>query len=877
MSQLSSNKHYHSNDTADLPDPQFATAGQKAPDLQIWRIEDFKLNPVDPSQYGSFYSGDAYLILKTNLSKSNKKSWDLHFWLGKDSSADEQGAAAILAVQLDDFLGGEPIQYREVENYESPQFKSYFKSGIIYKEGGVKSGFNHVKTNDFSHVKRLLHIKGKRNVKAREVKFSWDSFNQGDSFIIDIGHLLIVFNAKESNKIEQMKANTLAKDIRDRERGGRARIEIVDGQNLVRLSENDLHQKAEEYAEILSNLEKLFGSPLNINDFGPATSDEIDATNSKINGKSTGCKMYHISDASGQTEINEVASSPLKQSLLLHEDTYFIDQGQGTKLYVWKGKLATRNERSQAMKYALDYISKNGYSNACQVEVNNDGAESTMFKQLFTKWTHSDEQNMPLRPRSSSNNGIAPSKPKQKFDASTLHSNPTAAAEARMPDDGQGEVIVWRVEDTKLHQIKSHKMGQFFTGDSYLILYTYNKNNKEAHIIYIWQGLKSPDLERGHSAALAVEMDHHFNGEPVQIRVEQGHEPRHFLEIFKGKFIIHNGGYDHQTKMSTESTETRMYHVKGNTTYNTKAVETANNASRLNSNDCFVVLPRKSSEPSFVWCGKGSNGDEREMAKTICKQLSIKNQPIEVLAEGHETKTFWHLLGGKTDYNQIVADTDDDPDTFDDYQGRLFECSNASGEFLIEEIINFQQDDLDTTDVMLLDAWECIFMWVGLEANEEEKMKSVQAASDYLNTHPAGRNPKTPLITIKQGYEPYNFTGWFQAWDPEMWGPVSWNNYVARGDTVASGKAISLEKESIDKRREDYNSRGDYQNVTEFYDYSLLKSVEVENLPPNVDVTKKENYLSDQEFVDVFGMDKKSFSSLKEWKKKDMKVKVGLF
>jgi len=87
---------------------------------------------------------------------------------------------------MDDHLRGLPTQHREIENYESKAFKSYFPSGLIYKNGGVKSGFNHVETNK-SAVRRLLHVKGKKNVIAREVPLSWDSINDGDVFIIDVG------------------------------------------------------------------------------------------------------------------------------------------------------------------------------------------------------------------------------------------------------------------------------------------------------------------------------------------------------------------------------------------------------------------------------------------------------------------------------------------------------------------------------------------------------------------------------------------------------------------------------------------------------------------------------------------------------------------
>lgn len=41
-----------------------------------------------------------------------------------------------------------------------------------------------------------------------------------------------------------------------------------------------------------------------------------------------------------------------------------------------------------------------------------------------------------------------------------------------------------------------------------------------------------------------------------------------------------------------------------------------------------------------------------------------------------------------------------------DVQSRLFECSNKTGRFIVTEITDFTQDDLNPGDVMLLDTWD---------------------------------------------------------------------------------------------------------------------------------------------------------------------------
>ncbi|PKU27991.1 villihypothetical protein [Limosa lapponica baueri] len=76
-----------------------------------------------------------------------------------------------------------------------------------YKKGGVASGFKHVETNMYN-IKRLLHVKGKKHVSATEVALSWDSFNKGDVFLLDLGKVLIQWNGPNCSIAEKSRVST---------------------------------------------------------------------------------------------------------------------------------------------------------------------------------------------------------------------------------------------------------------------------------------------------------------------------------------------------------------------------------------------------------------------------------------------------------------------------------------------------------------------------------------------------------------------------------------------------------------------------------------------------------------------------------------------
>jgi gelsolin len=189
-------------------------AGAK-PGIEIWRAENLGIKRWPQTEYGSFFMGDSYIVLNTyKAPEGDKLLYNVHFWLGRDTSQDEAGVAAYKTVELDDLLGQLPIQFREVMGSESPEFLKLFKPAMTIMEGGIASGFKHVEPKDYKP--RLMHIKGKKenSMKVVEVPLSLDSLNDGDSFVLDAGMQLWQWNGSSAGVFEKRQGQAIVNQMK---------------------------------------------------------------------------------------------------------------------------------------------------------------------------------------------------------------------------------------------------------------------------------------------------------------------------------------------------------------------------------------------------------------------------------------------------------------------------------------------------------------------------------------------------------------------------------------------------------------------------------------------------------------------------------------
>ncbi|GAM23062.1 hypothetical protein SAMD00019534_062370 [Acytostelium subglobosum LB1] len=614
----------------------------------------------------------------------------------------------------------------------------------------------------------------------------------------------------------------LAGRIRNKERSSRAQSLVIDDK---RSSSTDQPALNKEFWELLGGSSRPKDIPLEADD-----------------KKRVKDILYLLASSSNGAAGGGLAAEPitlpkigLTKGCLESAHTYVVDCG--TEVYLWVGRQTDDAVRKGAMELADALLAqRKGRPKWVSVTRVVEGGETELFKEKFADWSRSLPISMAPVPK-----GRIADVKQEHFDvAKLLATRDLPESFTAAVDDARGQVRVWRVKDHGKEAVPAHRYGHFYCAESYVIHYRYLVKMKEHNLIYFWQGKRSTINEKGESARLAVDLDDELGSITKKVRVVQNKEPIHFMNIFGGFIIVHNGVDDREDDRDNRAM--CMYqvrscnHFKGQ--HGWRAIELDEVKANNPKHQRLVYHDHDNDQYDLILCN-----------------------------EGNEPTRFWSDIG-----SSIMADAEARTATYFTRHMTsapwMFQCSYSSGLFKIERVFEWDQEDLDNEDVMILDCRPDIYLWIGRQSTQEERKSSMTAVLEYdsllhsSQDHDAAadnnNNSHPNVYLVESGSEPKSFIQYFHG---------SWR---------VSTKYSSSRKTSTSSATVD-------QTVITVYEYLKVLNrtytlEELQNNPPRaLDSTRLETYLSDDDFMATFGMDKDTFAQEKLWKQEKLKKSLGLY
>ncbi|RLN40918.1 villin-3-like [Panicum miliaceum] len=566
---------------------------------EIWRIEDFKPVPLPKSDYGKFYCGDSYIVLQTTCNKGGAYLLDIHFWIGKDSSQDEAGTAAIKTIELDTMLGGRAVQHREPQGYESDKFLSYFKPCIIPMEGGFASGFKKPEEEKFET--RLYICKGKRAIRVKEVPFSRSQLNHDDVFILDTEKKIYQFNGANSNIQERAKALEVIQHLKEKYHDGVCNVAIVDDGKLQAESDS-------------GEFWVLFGG------FAPIGKKAV--SDDDVVLETTAPKLYSINN--GQLKLEDIV---LTKSILENTKCFLLDCG--AELFVWVGRVTQVEDRKTASAAVEKFIIKENRPKTTRITQVIQGYENHTFKSKFESWPVSNTAG-----NASTEEGrikVTALLKQKGVDVKGI-SKSSAPVNDEVPPllDGGGKLEVWCINGRAKTALPKEELGKFYSGECYIVLYTYHSGDKkEEFYLTYWIGKHSVREDQEMVFQIANTLWSSMKGRPVLGRIYQGKEPPQFVALFQPMVILKGGissGYKKFVEEKGLKDETycadgiALIRVSGTSVHNNKTLQVDAVSTSLSSTDCFIL---QSKNVMFTWIGNSSSHEQQQWAVKVAEFLKV--------------------------------------------------------------------------------------------------------------------------------------------------------------------------------------------------------------------------------------------------------------
>lgn len=306
---------------------------------------------------------------------------------------------------------------------------------------------------------------------------------------------------------------------------------------------------------------------------------------------------------------------------------------------------------------------------------------------------------------------------------------------------------IWRIVKFQVTDWDEDQYGEFYNGDSYIILNTYKdpEGDELKYDVHFWIGKYSTQDEYGTAAYKTVELDTFLDDKPVQHREVQGHESSLFKSYFDSLTLLKGGADTGFKRVLPEQYKARLFHVKKQANKKITCTEVPLKRGNLTSDDVFII---DNGLNIYQWNGSSCSHDEKfkaaaEVDKLEGKRKGCKTHVVEESQASDKHPALMILGPGKSKDKEEVKG-----------ERKMFRIKDGEDMEEIASGDDISKDKLDSDDVFIVNTGEHVFCWVGKGASVDERKNGLPYACNYVGKT---ETPWLPISVVSEGNESAEF------------------------------------------------------------------------------------------------------------------------
>lgn len=303
---------------------------------------------------------------------------------------------------------------------------------------------------------------------------------------------------------------------------------------------------------------------------------------------------------------------------------------------------------------------------------------------------------------------------------------------------------IWRINKFQVEDWPEDQYGEFYNGDSYIILNTWKEEEELKYDVHFWIGKYSTQDEYGTAAYKTVELDTFLEDKPIQHREVQGHESSLFKGYFESITLLKGGADTGFRRVLPEAYTPRMFHVQKQSSRRITCTEVSMKKDKLKSADVFII---DNGLKIYQWNGNDCTHDEKfKAAQEVTKMKSTRNADVVTCEESSTSPNHPAMMLLQDGPSKEKGDVPQG-------ERKMFEVSDEDGSLDMEEVAAddaISKDLLKPENVFVINTGTHVYCWVGGGASIDERKNGLTYACNYVN---GTETPWLPVSVVAEGAE----------------------------------------------------------------------------------------------------------------------------